>query len=433
MITLSFDTWKGVTVQPTIHTITVLPPRPRPATVPASPNLMATLVHPKRASSVTHIQFSPDGARLFGSGYPSGIVQIFDVAAKKQLIRLDTPEGYKGTDHYGLISPDWKTIYVPVDKRDVETVERNGKKSYRFNYSGEIRVFDATTGKEREPIRPPAGSAPIWAELTPDGQSLIYLERYSHDADDRSDRDKIILCNLTTGQRRTLHAGYAVPWFLPDRKTFVVTNRREIEIRDTASAKTLAKLPCPEKDRFFSFRGASTNGDLLAVGLAGRKAASLEFWFLDAKTLKPRGKLIGDGAPHKYGWGPGEFTPDGKRFVAIDGSGNALVWNVADQKIERRIPLGETKAAWDLTISRDGKKAAVRWSPPRADADDDDDPDPDDLPQPRVSLLDLTGKIPTRVLIAPTHGYGGGLAFSPDGRTLAFGMAGGIHLFDLTK
>jgi hypothetical protein len=61
------------------------------------------------------------------------------------------------------------------------------------------------------------------------------------------------------------------------------------------------------------------------------------------------------------------------------------------------------------------------------------DPDPDDYPQPRVSILDLSGKTPPRVLIAPTHGYVGSVVFSPDGRTLALGCAGAVHLFDMTK
>jgi len=39
---------------------------------------------------------------------------------------------------------------------------------------------------------------------------------------------------------------------------------------------------------------------------------------------------------------------------------------------------------------------------------------------------------PPRVLVA-AHGYVGALAFSPDGKTLAFGGAGVVHLFDLTK
>ncbi len=47
-------------------------------------------------------------------------------------------------------------------------------------------------------------------------------------------------------------------------------------------------------------------------------------------------------------------------------------------------------------------------------------------------MFDLAGEAAPRVLIAP-HGYLGALAFSPDGKTLAFGGAGAVHLFDLTK
>ena len=73
------------------------------------------------------------------------------------------------------------------------------------------------------------------------------------------------------------------------------------------------------------------------------------------------------------------------------------------------------------------------WAP-KADADLDDasEPDPLDLPQPRVSLIDLAGNTPVQVLVAP-HGYTGGLAFSPNGKTLAFGGAGAVHLFDLKR
>jgi hypothetical protein len=49
-----------------------------------------------------------------------------------------------------------------------------------------------------------------------------------------------------------------------------------------------------------------------------------------------------------------------------------------------------------------------------------------------VSLVDLAGDAPPRVLVAP-KGYVGALAFSPDGKLLAFGGAGAVHLFDMTK
>jgi Tol biopolymer transport system component len=60
------------------------------------------------------------------------------------------------------------------------------------------------------------------------------------------------------------------------------------------------------------------------------------------------------------------------------------------------------------------------------------DPDPQDLPQPRVSIIDIAGQAPTRILVAP-HGFQGAIAFSPDGKTLAFGSTGAVRLFDLTK
>ena len=47
-------------------------------------------------------------------------------------------------------------------------------------------------------------------------------------------------------------------------------------------------------------------------------------------------------------------------------------------------------------------------------------------------LFDLTGKAAPRTLVA-RHGFTGGVAFSPDGKQLAFGSSGGVHLFDLTK
>ncbi|OWK45459.1 hypothetical protein FRUB_01790 [Fimbriiglobus ruber] len=49
-----------------------------------------------------------------------------------------------------------------------------------------------------------------------------------------------------------------------------------------------------------------------------------------------------------------------------------------------------------------------------------------------MTLFDLSGARPPRTLIAP-HGRVGTVAFSPDGKTLAFGSTGAVHLFDLTK
>jgi len=125
-------------------------------------------------------------------------------------------------------------------------------------------------------------------------------------------------------------------------------------------------------------------------------------------------------------------TPDGKRFVTIDGSGNALVWNVADQKIERKLPLGGAKTAWRFAISSDSMKAAVCWAPPRRCDEADEDPI-QTICRTRACRSSAWPCCFARVLIAPTHGHAGSVAFSPDGRKLALGTNGAIHLFDLTK
>ncbi len=435
-VTLSFDNWKGAKVAPTTHAVVVSPAKAGPKAEPVAEDLVATLVHPDRKASVWTVKFFNDGTRLFASGYPSGIVQIFDVANRKEVRRIDTPAGLRGSANYALLTPDWKALYVPIEKSKAKAIEKDGKKAYRIEYSGPIRVWDLTTGEEKESIEPAADSGSVHATLSPDGQFLVCVERSSYDSDGNG-KDATVIWNLKTGAKRKLGDGYLIPAFAPDGKTLAVRHYNyeaktsDVRLHDAATFKELAKLDCPEKDRQFSLDAFSSDGSVIAVNIGGKKGAPREVWFRDAKTLEDRGRFVGEANPDRHGWGGGKFTPDGKKYVIFGLKGEASVWDVAAKKVVRTFEIGAD--SWQLAISANSKTLAVAWAPKRdAGLEEGRDPDPRDYPQPRVTLFDLVGTAPPRTLIAP-HGFTGGVAFSPDGKTLAFGTSGGVRLFDLTK
>jgi WD40 repeat protein len=359
------------------------------------------------------------------------------MSTRKELRRIDTPSGYRRTYEYALLTDDWKTLFVPDEKQTAKPVERNGKRAYQVEFRGSIRVWDLLTGKEKEPIQPTRGSAPDYGKLAPGGRFLLSAE-LSWDSFKNESKCVTIVRDLISHAQWQCD-GFAVPSFAPDGRTMLVriTNYSSrgsvIKVMEVATGTELARLKCPEKVRSFSIQAISPDGAVAAINLGGKKGAPLEVWFRDARTLEDRGKLIGEGDPQRHGWNPGVFSPDSSRFITFDGKGKALVWNLASRRIDRILQSGADRAPLHLAISPDGKTLAAAWVPePDEDEDSADEPDPKDRPQPRVSLIVLAGDAPPRVLVAP-HGFAGALAFSPDGRTLAFGSSGAVRLFDLTR
>ena len=436
-VTLSLETWKGVPVSSTRHVLTILPVKPRPKVEPVAPNLIASLVHPDRRASVWGLKFSPDGERLFAMGYPSGIVQIWDPASKKEIRRIDTPRGYRSFAYYALLTPDWKTLYVPVQKSTVKPFKQDGKRKSRIEYCGKIRVWDVNSGKEREPLWSYADGAPGYTKLAPDGRHLVCIEHASFDAPENDEKTVTVVWDLKAKKKWKLCEGDVYPFFSPDGKKAAITTEKfkksTVVLLDIATGKQLATLDCPEKGRFFSLGSFSSDGKLLAARIGGKKGNPLEVWFLDSTTLKILSKLSGKGAPDQSWGGSGIFTPDAKRYVAFDKAGDVLLWDFGKHNLVRSLSLGIQSGNQELAISPDGKTFAIGWMP-KYDSEGirEPDPDPGDFPQPRVTLVDLAGNNPPRLLVAP-HGFVGDLVFSPDGKTLAFGSSGAVHLFDLTK
>jgi WD40 repeat protein len=422
-------------VAPTVHSITILPAIVQ-RVEPMATNLVGSLAHPKHDANLLQLAFSPDGKKLFASGYTSGVVQIWDVASKKELRRIDTPAGDRSSAEYALLSNDWKKLYVWVNNRSVKRLEGGGNKRYRIDYAGNIRVWETESGKELAPIQPMSGSAPDFAKLSPDGRFLV-SDDVGWDPLKSELKYTTVVRNLESG-RQWRCGGTAIPSFAHDARTMMVridddeSNTSVIKVLDLPTGKELARLNGAEKDRSFSIAAISPDDSIMALMLGRKKGAPTEIWFRDGRTLEDRGKLIGAGDPERYGWTQGVFSLDSKQFITFDGTGQALVRDVAGRKIDRTVRFGADRVPRHVILSPDGHTVAVAWAP-KAEAEDlEDEPDPQDLPQPRVSLIDINGRMPTRLLIAP-HGYVGALAFSPDGKTLAFGSSGAVHLFDLTR
>ncbi len=420
--------------------VSVLPSKAGLPEEPNAPNLIGSLIHPDHSAGLSKVAFSPDGSRLFASGYPSGIVQIWDVASRREIVRIDTPPGLRGTDDYALLTPDWKTLYVPIEKSSDTRIERDGKTLTQINYSGQIRVWDLTSGKEKEPLGSDNRKAPIFARLAPGGRHLMSIERVGCVVGEPNPPDDAtVLWDLSTRTKREVNDEYDWTVFATDVKTAITAHGRRnkkapfLTLIDIGSRKEIARLECPYKDRHFALGQMSPDGSIAAMQVGGKVNSPVEVWFLDARTLELRGKLVDDADPDGYAWRPGQFTPDGKRFILSGAAGKVHVWNVAEQKLERKLTFGVDRISWNLAISLDSRTLAVSWMPRSPiESSDSLELDPLDYPQPRVSLVNLDGKSPPRVLMAP-HGGVGSLAFSPDGKLLAFGSSGAIRLFDLTK
>jgi WD40 repeat protein len=403
---------------------------------PVSPRLVRSLVHPDRKASVWTIRFSPDGARLFTAGYPSGVIQFWDVASGRELRRIESPRGYRGSAEYAELPADWSAVYVPREKRKRVQTEKDGQRDWRIDFEGEILVFDAATGQPRPSLKPDAGSAPVVCYVSPDGRRLVAMERSSYRRGERS-KDTAVLWDLRAGTRTPLGAGYPMAAFTPDSKRFALTlndyagesssgvlkllNADGTEVAEVASVK----------GEVFTWPRLSPDGKRLVVEQSKQQInqpGTLRVWDLDSRK-----EVASFASGGTYPFMDFAFSPDGGRLAATDyTSSRVRVWDVATRKAVLDRSLGDGMTVRHVAFSPDGKRLAVSGQP-KWDRKDFPEPDPQDLPQPRVFLFDLADPAKGPDVLVSPHGFVGGLAFSPDGRLLAFGSAGATHLFDVAK
>jgi WD40 repeat protein len=433
-LTLSFDAWKDGHVAPSTHTVTVVRPRVTVKEEPVSSRLIRTLVHPDRKTSFSLLKFSADGKRLAAAGYPSGVLQVWDVAAGKELARVEAAPGYRGTDRYIVLTADWKTAYESHQGRKVVRSEKDGAKHVLIDYDGEVRVWDVATGKPRPAIKLAPHRGASEAVVSPDGDRLITTEARAYDPKGvRYVPHAVVYRDLTgKGPPVELGDGYSSVAFDPSGRTFALaTSDREagqgqLRLYDARTGKPTATLVEKSKSGFFS-PVFSPDGKRVAAVFRTTSTLSAGVRVWDVASGQELAELV---PAESVAWLQHDFSPDGRFVTANTDKGVGYVWDVATGKAVLTCRFGEKGFTRSVAVSPDGRLAAAVGRPVLSREDSRGDPDPADLPQPHVVLYDLsTGKV-VDTLVCP-HGVPGPAVFSPDGKALAVGSFGAVHLFDV--
>jgi WD40 repeat protein len=433
VVTISLDSWPEGLVAPTTHKISVIRPKAREAAQPVSSRFMRTLIHPERKAYVSHVRFSSDGARLFTAGSPSGIVQFWDVATGKEITRINTGTGRRGFE----LPDDWSVVYVPQENRTMTRIKNGDEQDVRSDYDGLILAFDLVKGEPRPPLKPPSGSGVLNAFVSPDGRKLVAVEQPSGLRTEQK-KSRTVLWDIRTATAKPLGDGYAQSAaFSPDSRRLALCQNdvREpmagvLKLLDAAGTE-LAELTTVKGD-VVSWPKFSPDGTRLVVQQSkNRINQPAVLHVFDVQTRKELAAFKSDGniAFEDYG-----FATDGERIAATHcDKGHVRIWDVTTGKTVLDKSVSGDVRFRHPAFSPDGRRLAVLGQPKWDEAEFGPEPDPRNLPQPRVYLFDLTNAAAEPEIIICPHGWLGGLAFSPDGKTLAVGGAGATHLFDVAR
>jgi WD40 repeat protein len=189
---------------------------------PVSPRLVSDLVHPSKSGWLSDIQWSPDGGKIIATDYPGGIVQVWDVATRKQLTKIETGKGYRGSAQFLRVTPDWKTLFVSFEKQKTERLERDGKKLIRYDFDGGVRAWDLETGKLKTLFKHNPPRDVHHMTLSPNGKLFTTLDGIPGEYERGYDQ-AITVWSVDSQQYRSLPkgtGGYEV--FSPDGKKIVV-------------------------------------------------------------------------------------------------------------------------------------------------------------------------------------------------------------------
>ncbi|MBD2001857.1 MULTISPECIES: WD40 repeat domain-containing protein [Cyanophyceae] len=311
---------------------------------------------------------------------------------------------------------DFEQIYdLSGHKNDVTflTFSRDGQILVSHSPGETIKLWNLKTGKLLRTLNEKVYAAGVVA-ITPDVQTLVTVDQKAPFNNDKT----IKVWNLKTNKLlRTLN-GHSQQVnrlaIAADGQTLVsASDDKKVLVWNLKTGKRLQTIN-PQSTPILSI-ALSPNGQILATGGGESvdqntsKDTSIKLW--DSKT----GKLLGTLEGHTSPIGSIAIAPDGQTLVSVTDS--IKIWNLRTKQLLHTIPGG----SGSIAISADGQKLLISsWDY-------------------SMKLWNLrTGGLLKTLVEASINDqtlgrvYPSSIAFSPDGKTIAIGMGGGLSDFGIS-
>jgi WD40 repeat protein len=377
-----------------------------------------------REQRFARLAFGPDGKAL--AAFTDGdVIQLWDPVAGRlrQEVRLNLERPQYGSlafsrdgryfaaagqerlkvwDATTLAGPEPRELWgARVGGGDLLAFTHDGQTllTGRVEYAADARHtverWDAATGEARGSWTLPSKGGYVTSCLSPDGQTVALLRHWTR---------PVLLCDPVTGKQADREWGHVAAVravaFSPDgRRLASAGNDAKVLLWDLATAT----------------RAHTLEGHTDAVG---------------AVAFRPDGKVLAsagaDGTVRLWDAADGHalttlrahagkveavaFSPDGSRLASGGGDGTVRLWDVAGGQVVRTLT-ASAAAVRAVAFGPDGRRLVS------ADADG------------TVRLWDADTGEPSRSLAAP--GPAAGVAFWPDGRSVAAVGAAGLSRWDL--